>query len=194
MEYKVIRSKRKSICITFDNDLNVIVKAPQKISDNNVENFVKSKERLILKRLESLKIENVEFFEVKNKTKCMLFGKIETMPKNFKKYYKELACKYLKERINFLSEETNLKYNLLNFKEYKSRWGCCDSNKNIVLNYKLIMVDSKLIDYVILHELCHTKVMNHSKSFYNLLGKFIDYKPLKSKLKRFVFLTKLTYK
>ena len=80
----------------------------------------------------------------------------------------------LKERIDFFSEKHNFKYNKLFIKNQKTRWGSCSGENNINLNAKLLNLPQKLIDYVILHELVHTKVKNHSTEFWFTLESYMD--------------------
>jgi predicted metal-dependent hydrolase len=79
---------------------------------------------------------------------------------------------YLIERIERLSTITGLKYKNLRFGFLKSRWGSCRSDKTITLNYHLLDLTDELINYVIIHELAHTKYMNHSSDFWSLVEKF----------------------
>jgi predicted metal-dependent hydrolase len=70
-------------------------------------------------------------------------------------------------------------------REMKSRWGSCSSMGQISLNLKLIQVDESLIDYVILHELCHLRELNHSRAFYAILDRDVpDWKLLRAKLNK----------
>lgn len=70
-------------------------------------------------------------------------------------------------------------------KNLKSRWGSCDSHRNIILSSLLITLDDSLIDYVICHELAHTKHMNHSKEFWlNVEMMIPDYKQRRKELKK----------
>ncbi|MBO7214664.1 MAG: M48 family metallopeptidase [Clostridia bacterium] len=79
-------------------------------------------------------------------------------------------------------------------KNYKSRWGTCYKNKYITLNYKLMMLDVDLIDYVIIHELCHTIYFDHQKEFKNLLNRITKNSAgLNKKLKEMSFVLKIEY-
>ncbi|MBN2861569.1 MAG: M48 family metallopeptidase [Bacteroidales bacterium] len=69
----------------------------------------------------------------------------------------------------------------------KSRWGSCTSKRKITLNSELIKLDPALVEYVIIHELCHLKHHNHGKDFYNLLEELVpDYKSLRKELRKFI--------
>ncbi len=85
------------------------------------------------------------------------------------KAYREEAKEFLPKRLNDLSDRFNLPYNEVYIKNIKSRWGSCSSKNNINLSIHLMRLPDRLIDYVLLHELAHTKVRNHSKTFWNFL-------------------------
>ena len=80
----------------------------------------------------------------------------------------------LEKRIDQLSKQYNFKYNKLFIKNQKTRWGSCSEKNNINLNAKLLNLPKELIDYVIIHELVHTKVKNHSKEFWRTLDTYIN--------------------
>ncbi len=85
------------------------------------------------------------------------------------KWLKSVARKYILARAETLSEALLLPYNKLYIRSQKRKWGNCSSEKNISLNWRLIKAPEFVIDYVIIHELCHTVIMNHSARFYTLL-------------------------
>lgn len=87
-------------------------------------------------------------------------------PRTRDRWYRRFACAYLKGRIDHLSQKHSLSYNRLFIRFQKTRWGSCSSRKNISLNWKLITAPEYVIDYVILHELLHTLVPNHSHRFW----------------------------
>ncbi len=84
-------------------------------------------------------------------------------------FYKDEASKYLTERVQLWSERTGLMPKKISFRSPKTRWGSCSSQKHITLNWKLICQAPQLVDYVIVHELCHLQFLNHSVHFWNLL-------------------------
>lgn len=78
------------------------------------------------------------------------------------------AKDYLPKRLNELAHKYNFKYNKLSLKTHKTRWGSCSSVNNINLNINLMLLDNEFIDYVLLHELCHTVEKNHKENFWKL--------------------------
>ena len=81
------------------------------------------------------------------------------------------AADYLPQRCKFLASENGFSYNKLFLKNNKTNWGSCSNKGNINLNIQLIRLKTELIDFVILHELCHLKYHNHGTAFHNLLDK-----------------------
>lgn len=83
-----------------------------------------------------------------------------------------------------MAEVTGLEYNSFRIKAQRTRWGSCSNRGNINLNYKLALMPEHYSRYTVVHELCHTVEMNHSKRFWNLVGQFIpDYKAIHNEMK-----------
>lgn len=94
-----------------------------------------------------------------------------------KDYYKKEAQKLITERIQIWSFQTGLHPKQVRFKNQNTRWGSCSANKVININWRLIAAPLDILDYVLVHELCHLQYMNHSDDFWNLVEKnFPDYK------------------
>ncbi|HET6245885.1 MAG: M48 family metallopeptidase [Bacteroidetes bacterium] len=104
-------------------------------------------------------------------------------------WYKEHAIKKLNDRfikLNHIAKHEKIKVNTLYFRTLKKRWGSCTKLGNITLNINLIKAPIDCIDYVIIHELCHLKYLNHSPKFYRLLDKYSpDWRIKQEKLNRF---------
>ena len=93
----------------------------------------------------------------------------------------------LPPRLYMLSEKHRLPYESVQINSSRGRWGSCSSRKKINLSYFLVLLPKHLIDYVLLHELCHTCEMNHGDRFWNLLNGLTDGKALelREELKRY---------
>lgn len=90
------------------------------------------------------------------------------------------ANEYIPDRVKTIAQRNNFNYANVRIKRLKSRWGSCSSKRNLSFNHKLMYFESSIIDYVIIHELCHLKEMNHSKRFWNLVESLLpEYKILK---------------
>ena len=84
---------------------------------------------------------------------------------------KHCAARVLPQRLKELAERTGFKYKRCTVRDVSSRWGSCSTSGTISLNIRLVMLPSRLVDYVLLHELCHTVEMNHSDRFWALMDK-----------------------
>ncbi|MDH7565961.1 MAG: SprT family zinc-dependent metalloprotease [Clostridiales bacterium] len=85
------------------------------------------------------------------------------------KWYRQRFAEIVKERIDKYSLQLKVAPCKVVIKDQKTRWGSCSKKGNINLNWRLVMAPLDVIDYVVVHELCHLKVMNHSKDFWNLV-------------------------
>ncbi len=174
MKYLVSYSKRKTISLRIIDENTVKISAPNSANREVIEKFVLSKKSWIQKKISLLNKLNNKFDDVINGNKICLFGEIINFSGNKSKYLNEIAEEYLPKRIKELSILYNLKYNGLKLKNYKSKWGQCDKQRNITLNKKLIFLNREVIDYIILHELCHTLYMNHQKNFHKKLSSLVN--------------------
>jgi len=91
------------------------------------------------------------------------------------------------DRLGYFSKKYNLPYNRAGFRWQKTRWGSCSGKNNISLNVNIAFLPEELQDYILLHELVHTKVKNHSKDFWAKLDKYTNSraKELAKKLKKY---------
>ncbi len=100
------------------------------------------------------------------------------------KLYFDIVREEVNDSINKFCHITNLYPKNVRIKKLKSSWGLCSSTKNITINVELVKFTRTEIDYVVLHEICHLKYMNHSEKFWNLVEKYMpDYKTVKKNLK-----------
>lgn len=99
-------------------------------------------------------------------------------------YYKTRARVTIRNRLAHFNEFYGFRYNRVFFKDQKTRWGSCSSEGNLNFNWRLILAPRKILDYVVVHELCHLKYMDHSAKFWKLVEKQIpDYQECKKWLR-----------
>jgi len=91
--------------------------------------------------------------------------------KQLESYFKVQAQNYIFPRLTALSEQTLLSPKTIQVRQYPARWGSCNNREEVSFNYLLIMTPPWVIDYVIVHELCHLKHLNHSIDFWRLVAK-----------------------
>lgn len=151
------RSKRaKRISITVTSHKGVRVAVPNRASFNTAEKFVETKIDWIKKHQTSLK-------QAKQKYES------ESARIN-----RPVARLELIKRLDELAERHGFTYNRVFIRNQRTRWGSCSAKNNISLNIKLVLLTDELTDYVILHELVHTKIKNHSQKFWDGLSEYVS--------------------
>ncbi|MBR5711992.1 MAG: M48 family metallopeptidase [Lachnospiraceae bacterium] len=94
------------------------------------------------------------------------------------------AGEVLRARLTDWANRLGVTFNTLNIKETKTRWGSCSALGNINLHWKLILVPTRLSDYILVHELCHRLELNHSNAFWSLVERVLpDYKERRKELR-----------
>ena len=210
-QYYIIRSKRKTIAIHIV-DGEVIVKAPLRMPKSNIDEFVNSKQDWIKKSLAvSLdKKEQRENFALKVGDSILLLGKScsvvervgsragfdgeffyvplgvsqERIKRLCINIYKKIAKKYITERVVVFSNKMALNPKCIKITSAAMRWGSCSIKGTINFSWRLMMADEDVVDYLVVHELAHLIVMNHSKKFWEIVQKVLpDYKERQAKLK-----------
>ncbi len=172
--YTIKHSKRaKNLRIIIRANATVSIVLPKRLSVKKAERFV---------------VEQSEWI----RSKLALFEKKEkfVLPTDFAQggYHScvRRARKLVKERITHLNKMYNFEFNKIAIKKQSTKWGSCSSKKNLNFNYKIVFLPSHLADYVVVHELCHLKEMNHSVDFWDLVGKSIpEYREYRRELKKF---------
>ena len=118
--------------------------------------------------------------DLKNNTK----NNRDKIKKELELFYRSFSEKILKEKTLIESKKMNLKVEKIKVRSYKNRWGSCSSNGDISYNWKLIMAPEKIINYVIIHELCHLIHFNHSRDYWKEVSKKLpNYRESKEWLK-----------
>lgn len=170
-EISVIKSKRKSISIQIKPN-QVIIRAPQRMKNKDIENFVESKRDWIEKHLRSVL------------EKQKLLDSAEPYSAEEIKSFVAKAKEIIPRRVEFYAPKIGVNYNRISIRCQKTRWGSCSSKGNLNFNCLLVLLPDEIIDSVVVHELCHRKHMNHSPEFYAEIDKvFPDYKKCRQWLK-----------
>jgi len=94
----------------------------------------------------------------------------QKVKKQLEKWFKEQATSYLSTRLVELSKKTQLLPKSFKVRQYKARWGSCNNRGELSFNYLLMMAPFWVVDYVIVHELCHLTHLNHSREFWRLVS------------------------
>lgn len=174
MKVTVIRSNRKTVAIQVNSDLSVTVRTPRSVSEKDIEEILKKKEAWISKHIEKIK-EAKERFEAEP-TEKFTREKVIALA--------EEALKVIPERVEYFAKVIGVTYGKITVRNQKTRWGSCSSKGNLNFNCLLMLAPPEVLDYVVVHELCHRKQMNHSKAFWLEVEKVLpDYKEARKWLK-----------
>ena len=208
--HKIIKSKRRTLSLSINENAELIVRAPNQISNKRIEEFIIEKSKWINKnknlmqsRINEMNDSDSDYLFLgniyplikvyENPNKIDFNGtefitSIENQDKfkaSLKSWYKIKFTEIAIPRLNYFSDKYNLKINQVRFKNQKTLWGSCSSKNNINLNYLLVMAPMIVIDYVIIHELVHTVHKNHSENFWNAVEAIMpDYKKAKKWLNK----------
>lgn len=100
---------------------------------------------------------------------------------------KKEAKRVLPTRVRLLANQHKFTFSDVKIQSSRTRWGSCSNKQNINLSFYVMLLPAHLIDYVILHELCHTVEMNHSERFWKLMDEVTDAKTvaLRKEMKRY---------
>jgi len=101
---------------------------------------------------------------------------------------KEKARDFINSRIFYFNEIYGFKFNRIAIRNQRRIWGSCSKKGNLNFNYRVIFLPSHLADYIIVHELCHLKELNHSRNFWELVERGMpEYKKIRKELKNYHF-------
>ena len=165
MKVTVIRSNRKTVAIQVNSDLSVTVRAPRSVSEKDIEEILKKKEAWISKHIEKIK-ETKERFEAEP-TEKLTREKVIALA--------DEALKVIPERVEYFAKVIGVTYGKITVRNQKG---------NLNFNCLLMLAPPEVLDYVVVHELCHRKQMNHSKAFWLEVEKVLpNYKEVRKWLK-----------
>ncbi len=173
IQYEVrISPRSRNLRLSVQHDCSVRVTKPAYISEIVVEQFVAKHTDWILKRIDYIQ-----------KHPAPLLAHFSARDYRL---HKEKARALVHERVYFFAEKPTCTFGSIRIGNQKSRWGSCSRRGNLNFNYKIVFLPKELQDYIVVHELCHLKEMNHSERFWaHVASEIPNWKQLKKELKKY---------
>jgi predicted metal-dependent hydrolase len=209
--YRIITSKRKTISLEIGKEGNLLIRAPLRVTKKYIKKLVEKEKEWIAEKLQKVKerkkackkkefLDGEEFLYLGESHKLKIVtGKknlefkdefllskdsIDKAREIFIDFYREKAREKITERAIYYSSLTGFTYNKIRITGAQKRWGSCSHKGNLNFTWRLIMAPQKIIDYVVIHELVHIKIKNHSGKFWNKVKDICsDYKIYRKWLK-----------
>jgi predicted metal-dependent hydrolase len=210
---KLIRSARKSIALIVQRDGQLIVRAPYQATDEQIQAFINLKSSWVLRKQNEVqqktshvgprKFESGEAFlylgesyplAITEKAAPLLEQKVgqfrlarraQARAKDLlTAWYKKQARQVLEARVHIYAARYHLSYKRIRISSARTRWGSCSTTGTISFTWRLVMAPLPVIDYVVVHELAHTKEKNHAKRFWDTVAAMMpDYQKHRKWLK-----------
>ena len=172
IEYTLKISRRaRGIRLTIRGDGNLVATLPAGGDERLVERFIIKKSQWVLHTLERIKKFPQPSF-AKGSRKDFLM-------------HRERAQGLAEERLGYFNTHYGFVYHTVSIRNQKTRWGSCSRKGNLNFNYKIALLAERQSDYIIVHELCHLKELNHSRKFWDLVAATVpDYRSIRAELRR----------
>lgn len=172
---KIRKSNRKTWALSFEpaSDMPVLLmKIPLSASYQDALQLLHTKEHWIITNYRKMQ-EALPHSDLTQQQRTAL----ETR-------YRKAAKEYFAARVAYYESIIGVTHNSISIRDQKTRWGSCSSNGNLNFNWRLMLAPPRVLDYVVVHELCHRKEMNHSKAFWHTVEMVLpDYKELRKWLR-----------
>lgn len=186
--FHVTYGKGKKMTLEMTPEGHITVKAPAQTTEGQICEFIKANAKPILtfqERLENRKYissqknyTHTETFLFQGKA-CQLSDLIEVLPETeeetqrlLKKFYTAQTKQIVKKRVKHFEKIIGVNSKSITIVDSPKAWGTCNHYKELTFNYKLSMAPLPVIDYVVIHELCHILHLNHDRSFWRKVGAF----------------------
>lgn len=173
-EITLIRSRRKSLAIEITPELQVVVRAPAQMPVREINAFVQEKDDWIRAHLQRM----AEKKRLREQCREQALSKEELQ---------ELAAQAMKlipQKVRYYALIIGVTYGRITIRNQRTRWGSCSGKGNLNFNCLLLLMPEEVLDYVVVHELCHRKEMNHSARFWEEVEKILpDYRQRRKWLK-----------
>lgn len=157
LPYTLIRSKRKSYAISISPDGQITVRVPLVTSDREVRQILSQKQHWIV----------TKYLEQQEKQiNKPVSGLTDAQRNALTQRYIVAAKEYFPKRAAYFRQFTGGTYNRITIRDQKTRWGSCSARGTLSFNWRLMLAPPAILDYVVVHELCHLTHMNHSPAFW----------------------------
>lgn len=173
LDCRVIPSDRKSISIRITPEKDILIRIPGWLTEKQLSAYLSEKRDWILKTLAA--IPEPVSLSIRDKNRLAAL----------EKRYRRAAKEYIPARVAYYRQFTGGSYDRVIIRDQKTRWGSCSSNGTLSFNYRLMLAPPAVLDYVVVHELCHLKHMDHSASFWQAVENVLpDYRERRDWLKK----------
>jgi predicted metal-dependent hydrolase len=199
---RIIRSRRRTVVLEINQQGELVVRAPWYLPDSEIKEVICRHQKWIEKKLAEVeqkrqKVKPKSFVAGENflylgqefplilrpqpKPSLAFNGRAFILSAGyqsrgkelFEKLYRKMARAYLSRRLEQLARLNGFKFKKFRLSSARTRWGSCSARGTISLSWRLIMAPPNIIDYVIIHELAHTKEKNHSRAFWALVTQYV---------------------
>lgn len=166
-----VSNRARRISLVIENDGRIIAVLPRKKKEKLVEKFMYDNKKWIHKTVSNhKKRKNVSFHYSGKRYKT----------------HKDTTLVLVKERVKYFNETYCFSFNKVSIRNQKRQWGSCSEKRNLNFNFRLLFLPSRLLDYVIVHELCHLGEFNHGDGFWRLVAQTMpQYRSLEKELKSY---------
>ena len=166
----LVRSSRKTLAVQIRTDGTVIARAPLRMPKDRILCFLSEKASWI--RMQQGKMQERE--KMRQQARIHLDAAQE-------KELRERAKSVLAQRTAYFARQIGVTYGRITVRDQKTRWGSCSQTGNLNFNFRLILAPLEVLDYVVVHELCHRRQMNHSTQFWQEVAQVLpDYRKRKA--------------
>lgn len=166
----LVRSSRKTLAVQIRADGTVIARAPLRMPKDRILCFLSEKASWI--RMQQVRMQERE--KMRQQARIHLDAAQE-------KELRERAKSVLAQRTAYFARQIGVTYGRITVRDQKTRWGSCSQTGNLNFNFRLILAPSEVLDYVVVHELCHRRQMNHSTQFWQEVAQVLpDYRKRKA--------------
>lgn len=173
-EITLIRSRRKSLAIEITPELQVVVRAPARMPVREINAFVQEKDDWIRAHLQ----------QMAEKKRLREQYREQALSKEELQELATQAMKLIPQKVHYYAQIIGVTYGRVTIRNQRTRWGSCSGKGNLNFNCLLLLMPEEVLDYVVVHELCHRKEMNHSARFWEEVEKILpDYRQRRKWLK-----------